>query len=58
MPLGATEGGFSTPNSEVWGNVTNKKQPRASVISKNKTKIDDFPSGVVLVVFIARTLLV
>ena len=22
MPLGATEGGFSTPNSEVWGNVT------------------------------------
>jgi hypothetical protein len=22
MPLAATEGGFSTPNSEVWGNVT------------------------------------
>jgi hypothetical protein len=22
MPLAVTEGGFSTPNSEVWGNVT------------------------------------
>ena len=22
MPNAATEGGFSTPNSEVWGNVT------------------------------------
>jgi hypothetical protein len=32
---------------------TNKKQPKASVISK---KIDDFPSGVILIVFIARTL--
>jgi hypothetical protein len=34
---------------------TNKKQPKASVISKKK--IVDFPSGVILIVFIARTLL-
>jgi hypothetical protein len=35
---------------------TNKKQPKASVISKKK--IDDFPSGGIFIVFIARTLAV